>query len=78
LPDQLIESIKRTAEIIGQPDPLLCDIEETASLIGLGRTKTYELIASGKIFSVRIGRRRLVPRTAIDAYVTDLVEQAAS
>ena len=29
--------------------------------IGIGRTKFYELVAAGKIKTVRIGGRRLVP-----------------
>ena len=36
-----------------QPSPLLIRVEEAARLLGLGRTKTYELIATGQLRAVR-------------------------
>ena len=48
-------------------------IQETCELIKSGRTKVYQLVASGTLKSVRIGRRRLILRSSIDA----LFEQAA-
>jgi excisionase family DNA binding protein len=58
--------------------PLLLSVNETAHLIGQGTSKTWELVASGRIFSVREGKRRLVPRESIEKYVAELIaEQAA-
>jgi excisionase family DNA binding protein len=51
--------------------PALYNITDTARALALGRTKVYELIASGELESVRVGRRRLVPAHAI----ADLVER---
>jgi excisionase family DNA binding protein len=48
-----------------------------AALGGLGRTKIYELIASGELRTVKIGRRRFIPADAIREYVARL-ERAAS
>lgn len=45
------------------------------ALGGLGRTKVYELITSGELRTVKIGRRRFVPASAIDEYVSRLVSQ---
>ena len=40
--------------------PLLESIPATARRLGIGRSKTYELIKAGHLASVRIGKRRLV------------------
>jgi excisionase family DNA binding protein len=47
------------------------------ALGGLGRTKIYELIASGELRTVKIGRRRFIPVTAVQEYVARL-ERATS
>jgi excisionase family DNA binding protein len=52
--------------------PLLHDVHEAAALLRIGRTKTLELIASGELESVSIGRRRLVPQESIRAFVARL------
>jgi excisionase family DNA binding protein len=44
---------------------LTLNIEEVAKLLGLGRTTTYELARAGRIPSMRLGRRLLVPRAAL-------------
>jgi excisionase family DNA binding protein len=54
---------------------LLLKPEEAAHLIGVGRSKMYELMASGAIKSVKIGALRRVPASALEDYVTALVEQ---
>lgn len=51
---------------------ILLSVEETADMLGLGRTHTYELVMSGRISSVKIGRRRLVVRSALDGFVKSL------
>jgi len=40
-------------------------IEETASLLGLGRTATYEAARRGQIPTRRLGRRVVVPVPAL-------------
>jgi excisionase family DNA binding protein len=55
---------------------LLLSVEETAELLRLGRTRTYELVKTRKIQSVKVGRRRLVVRSSLLDFVqTLLVEQ---
>ena len=55
---------------------LLLSVEEAAELLRLGRTRTYELVMTRKIQSVKVGRRRLVVRTSLLDFVqTLLVEQ---
>lgn len=35
-------------------------INEATKVLGIGRTKIYELIKSGELETVKIGRRRLI------------------
>lgn len=41
-------------------DRLSCTVDEACEVTGLGRTKLYELIGSGRVLTTTIGRRRLV------------------
>jgi excisionase family DNA binding protein len=50
---------------------------EAASVLGIRRTKTFELIKSGELRTVTIGRRRLVPVAAIEEYVARLEQQGS-
>lgn len=55
---------------------LLLSVEEAADVLRLGRTRTYDLVMSRKIQSVKVGRRRLVVRSSLDDFVrTLLLEQ---
>lgn len=53
--------------------PVLHDEKAARVMLGgIGRTKYFELLASGELESVRIGRRRFVPADALGAYVDRL------
>ena len=52
--------------------PRLLSIPQTCRLLGIGRSSLYQMMASGQVRSVKIGRRRLVPREAVDEFVTSL------
>jgi excisionase family DNA binding protein len=41
-------------------DPVLCSIADAARMLGIGRTKAYELIDDGSLATITIGTRRLV------------------
>jgi len=49
--------------------PLLYTIPEAAHVLRISRTKLYELLASGEIESVHIGRGRKIPADSVRAYV---------
>lgn len=53
---------------------LLYPVAEAAALLGIGRTNVYYLMNDGKLSSVRIGSRRLIPRAALLAFVEGLAE----
>ena len=50
----------------------LNSIEQVQTRLGIGRSMVFELIWSGKLRSVSIGRRRLVPETAIAEFIAAL------
>ena len=52
-------------------------INDFCRAFGLGRTKVYELIGSGKLKTVTIGGRRLVPCDAAEALLNQSDGQAA-
>jgi excisionase family DNA binding protein len=60
-----------------QPARLLLTPEEAAAVLSVGRTKVYELIARGQLFSVRIGASRRIPRVALETFVSRLVQEGA-
>jgi excisionase family DNA binding protein len=47
-----------------EPDRLL-SIEQAARALGIGRTALYSEIGAGRIRSLKVGRRRLIPSSAI-------------
>jgi excisionase family DNA binding protein len=63
------------AQLLTEP-PRCVRVEEAARLLGVGRSTVYDLIRSGRLRSVKIGRRRLIPRDALDRLLVDLREAA--
>ena len=56
---------------------ILLSPEQCAEMLGIGRTFVYELIATGRLESLKLNRRRLVPRAALDAFIArELADQA--
>jgi excisionase family DNA binding protein len=54
-------------------DRLLLRPEEVAELIGVGRTKVWELIGLGLIRSIKIGNSRRVPCIVVEEFVAALI-----
>lgn len=57
---------------VGPPHKLLYGIDEAGPMIGVRRSKIYELIASGDLESVKLGKRRLIPADSLAALVARL------
>ncbi|WP_232807334.1 excisionase family DNA-binding protein [Geodermatophilus chilensis] len=57
---------------------LLYRPEAAAEVLGIGRSKMFELIAAGQIETVRIGRARRVPAQALEDYVARLRASAGA
>ncbi|WP_029894048.1 helix-turn-helix domain-containing protein [Nocardia brasiliensis] len=56
----------------------LLNEEEVRKLIPIGHSKYYELIGTGKLRSVKIGRRRFVTEQAVADYIAGLDQEAAA
>jgi excisionase family DNA binding protein len=52
--------------------PRLYTVAEVAQTLRIGRSTAYELIQTGRLSSVTIGRSRRVPARAVDDYVERL------
>lgn len=57
--------------------PMLLTVRQAAELLSIGRTTAYELIASGDLAVVHIGRSARVPLEAIEVFVTRLRREAS-
>ncbi|WP_240197762.1 helix-turn-helix domain-containing protein [Nonomuraea lactucae] len=53
-------------------EALLLTVEEAARSLRIGRTQMYQLVTTGAVQSVRIGRLRRVPVESLHDYVSML------
>jgi excisionase family DNA binding protein len=53
-------------------DRLLVTIADAASVLSVSRRQVYRLIGEGRLLSVRVGRRRLIPFAALEEFVQRL------
>jgi excisionase family DNA binding protein len=58
-------------------EKLLLTADEVAEVLGIGRTKVYELMAAGTIRSIKIGSCRRVTAVWLREYVERLSVDAA-
>lgn len=73
---ELVEALRDElrAELEAEPAPgpdRLLSIDQACAALGLGRSRTYQEISSGRLPSIRVGRRRLVPAAAIARYIAE-------
>lgn len=54
-----------------QQERLTLTIEQTAALLGIGRQLAYEKARTGEIPTIRLGKRLLVPRAALEKMLED-------
>jgi len=55
--------------------PVVYTAEEAAEVLKISRWKIFDLIRTNALRSVKIGGLRRIPRTAIDEYITRLLEE---
>jgi excisionase family DNA binding protein len=58
---------KKQGEILSRQT---CTVDELAEVLGCGRGQAYDFVKLGKIRSIKIGRRLLVPTVAIQEFLT--------
>ncbi len=49
--------------------PLTLRVEDLMPILGIGRNTAYELVRSGQIRSVKIGRQIRIPKDAVVEYL---------
>lgn len=64
----LLAAVIEAASVSGGPDRLL-DIESASAMLGIGRSRLYSEIGAGRLRSIKVGRRRLVPTGAIADFI---------
>jgi excisionase family DNA binding protein len=50
--------------------PILLSVPEAAHLLGVGTTFCWELVRSGTLPSIRLGRRVLIARSALEQLIS--------
>src|SRR5690625_1763356 len=59
-------------------DKVAYSVQEAAQALSLGTSTVKKLIASDELASVRVGRRRLIPRSALTDYLHRLAQEQRS
>ncbi|MFG2992783.1 helix-turn-helix domain-containing protein [Streptomyces sp. NPDC048257] len=57
-------------------DRVLYKVEAAAELLSLGRSTVYELMATGELPFVKLGRARRIRRADLDAFAAQLQPQS--
>jgi excisionase family DNA binding protein len=57
--------------------PMLVTVDQVAKMLSIGRTAAWVLVRKNNIRSVKIGRTRRVPISAIQEYVQRLLDDVA-
>lgn len=53
--------------------PALLRIDEVQHELGCGRSTVYELMADGRLRSVKVGRNRRIPASEVDRFIAGLM-----
>jgi excisionase family DNA binding protein len=56
-------------------DPLAVSVREGCRLTGLGRTSIYGAMSAGELSFIKVGKRRLILRESITAWIERLAKQ---
>ena len=54
------------------PDPICVRVNDAAHMIGIGRTKLYELLGDGKVQAIKLGTRTLVLTESVERFLGSL------
>lgn len=54
--------------------PLLLTVDEAARLLRMSRSFVYNLVMSGEIASIKLGRSRRVPAVELERFVSERLE----
>lgn len=54
---------------------IFCGVLEAGQALGIGKTKTYQLIADGTLEHVKIGRRSVVTVESVRAFAEKMLRE---
>ena len=57
-------------------DELMLDVREVCRITQLGRTSIYEEMNSGRLRSIKVCGRRLIPRVEVERWASNLITNA--
>lgn len=63
-------NIKELNDIMFKDFPDCVGVEQLGQMLGIKRTKTYELLRDGTIKSIKIGKDYKIPKYNVIAYLT--------
>jgi excisionase family DNA binding protein len=72
----MVSTIEKSKPAIPNTPALLHQVPEACRMLGIGRSTLYELMSAGRLKSVTIGRRRLVPASEIERFAGELTKGA--
>ena len=58
--------------------PLANTIKDSCTRLSIGRTLLYDLLKQGKLRSIKLGTRTLIPESELQRLVTEQLTQAAA
>ena len=73
----ILAAVKAEAATTADAPDRLYGIPEAAAVLGIGRSAIYDELAAGRLRSVKVGRRRLIPAGAIGQYIEQASARAA-
>ena len=56
-----------------KPKPFAYSVKRASLILGVGKTSVHHLISMGALWTVGVGSRRMVPRTAVEGYIASTV-----
>lgn len=61
-----------TASVRGAPERMAYRVREAAEVLAISRSRFYELVAEGRIRTLKEGARTLVRRSELERYLDEL------
>lgn len=69
--EALREELRTEAAVDPRTPDRLLSVDEAATMLGVGRSVLYGEIQTGRLRSVKVGRRRLIPSTGVASYIAE-------
>jgi excisionase family DNA binding protein len=65
--------MKKSTRTMQPVEPLLLTIPQVSVMLGLGRTKVYDLIDHEGLPTVKLGTARRIPRQALEVWLKERI-----